>query len=183
MEQSAPRTKNVIEIQIEEIDQLFDTLDPLPFRERDLDKDAEDFIVGWAREFSPARPIQILIHLPRAEAESGHARDLVHGMNRYFNERAEQIGRDIREMFRVGRQSLVIGVTVLAVCVLATQLVGSFVSNAEAARFVEEGLLILGWVANWRPIEIFLYDWWPLMRRKRLYERLGAAEVKLAPTD
>jgi hypothetical protein len=25
---------------------------------------------------------------------------------------------------------------------------------------IEESLLIFGWVANWRPIEIFLSDWW-----------------------
>jgi hypothetical protein len=46
---------------------------------------------------------------------------------------------------------------------------------------VEESLLILGWVANWRPLEIFLYDWWPLTRRRDLYRRLAAAAVELRP--
>lgn len=36
---SAP---TAIEIKVEEVSQLFNTLDPFPFRERDLDKDAED---------------------------------------------------------------------------------------------------------------------------------------------
>ena len=48
-------------------------------------------------------------------------------------------------------------------------------------RLVEESLLILGWVANWRPLEIFLYDWWPLARRRDLYRRLAAAAVELRP--
>lgn len=34
-------------------------------------------------------------------------------------------------------------------------------------------------VANWRPIEIFLYDWWPLARRRDLFRRLAAAKVEL----
>jgi phosphoglycolate phosphatase-like HAD superfamily hydrolase len=58
--------QNAIELRIEEISQLFDSLDPFPFRERDLDKEAEEFIVGWARELSLDRPIKIVVHLLRA---------------------------------------------------------------------------------------------------------------------
>jgi hypothetical protein len=32
-------------------------------------------------------------------------------------------------------------------------------------------------VANWRPLEIYLYDWWPIRRRIRLYERIAGAQV------
>ena len=41
--------QDVIELRVDKIAQLFHSLDPYPFRERDLDKDAEDYIVGWAR--------------------------------------------------------------------------------------------------------------------------------------
>ena len=37
---------NTIEIRLSSIEQLFDTLDPSPFREKDVDKDVEEFIVG-----------------------------------------------------------------------------------------------------------------------------------------
>ena len=43
-------TDEVIELRVDEIAQLFHTLDPFPFRERDLDHKAEEFIIGWARE-------------------------------------------------------------------------------------------------------------------------------------
>jgi len=39
--------------------------------------------------------------------------------------------------------------------------------SAPASTFgeiVAEGLLILGWVAMWRPMETLLYDWWPVRR-------------------
>jgi hypothetical protein len=32
----------------------------------------------------------------------------------------------------------------------------------------------------WRPLEIFLYDWWPILGEKRLHERLARAEVRIA---
>jgi hypothetical protein len=51
----------------------------------------------------------------------------------------------------------------------------------EFGWIVQQSVLILGWVANWRPLEIFLYDWWPLARRRDLYSRLAAAQVVLQP--
>jgi hypothetical protein len=170
---------NEIQVQVEEIAQLFDTLDPFPFRERDLDKDAEEFIVGWAREFPRNQPIKIIIHVPEDELKNEQAKHLSPALARYFNYRAEITGRDLNELFRVGRQSLLIGVTVLAVCVLVSRAITAALGSGNVSRFVEEGFIILGWVANWKPLEIFLYDWWPLARRRDLYRRLAAANVEL----
>jgi hypothetical protein len=33
---------------------------------------------------------------------------------------------------------------------------------------IRESLLIGGWVAMWRPMEILLYDWWPIRAEARL---------------
>jgi hypothetical protein len=75
---------------------------------------------------------------------------------------------------------MAIGLTVLSFSVITSQTVVSL-APGPIGRVVEESLLIFGWVANWRPIEIFLYDWWPIVRRRNLYQRLSAAHVKLRP--
>jgi len=31
----------------------------------------------------------------------------------------------------------------------------------------------------WKPMQTFLYDWWPLRREWRLFERLAAARVEV----
>ena len=50
----------------------------------------------------------------------------------------------------------------------------------EWSRIVDEGLLILGWVAMWKPLELLLYDWWPGLRKKRTYDFLeGTAATEL----
>ena len=175
----AQDTAGIIEVQVEAITQLFDTLDPFPFRERDLDKDAEEYIVGWAREFPRNQPITIVIHAPANELQSESARELAPALGRYFSYRADVVGRDLNELFRIGRQSLLIGLTVLAVCVLIARGATTVLGSGNVSRFVEEGLIILGWVANWKPLEIFLYDWWPLARRRDLYRRLAVAKVEL----
>ncbi len=37
-------------VRVAELRQLFNAIDPSPFRERDLDPRAEEFIVEWARD-------------------------------------------------------------------------------------------------------------------------------------
>lgn len=170
-----------IEIQVKEIAQLFDMLDPYPFRDRDIDKDAEQFIVSWAREFPRNVPLRILVHLPKSEAESQAARELGPALASYFQHRADGVARDLKELFRIGRISLAIGIIVLAVCIFSGRVAVRAMGETELSSFISEGLLLLGWVSNWRPIEIFLYDWWPMSRRCALYRRLVAAKVELAP--
>ncbi len=177
---------NSIELRVDNIAQLFHTLDPFPFRERDLDREAEEFIVGWARELAADRAIRILVHFPETEAQTKAARELKEAFRRYFSDHAGASQREIKELFRIGRRSLGIGVTILVICLLSAHLVGGYLIDTPFRRLVEESFLILGWVANWRPLEIFLYDWLPLARKRDLYRRLAAATVELktyaAPT-
>jgi hypothetical protein len=77
--------------------------------------------------------------------------------------------------------SLVIGVLVLAVCVAGAQYANVLMGEGPLVTVTRESLLILGWVANWRPLEIFLYEWWPIARRRNLYRRLSSANVELRP--
>lgn len=170
-----------IEVQVERVSQLFHTLDPFPFRERDLDKEAEEFIVGWARELPQTQPLKIIVHLPKEEASTENARELGNAMRQYFQYRAQEMTGELRELFRIGRWSLAIGLSALAISVFLSRLVFTYVGRDDFGRYLNEGILILGWVANWRPMEIFLYEWWPITRRRRLYRRLAVAQVELAP--
>ena len=170
---------NLIELRVDKLAQLFHTLDPFPFRERDLDKEAEEFIVGWARELAADLTIRIIVHFPETEAQTKAARELREAFRRYFSDHASATQREIKELFRIGRRSLGIGVTILIICLLSAHLAGSYLAESPLRPMVEESFLILGWVANWRPLEIFLYDWLPLARRRDLYHRLAAATVEL----
>ena len=183
--QTSPAAKKqpsgTIELRVEELSQIFDTLDPYPFRERDLDKDAEAFIVGWARELPRRLPLQIIVHLPKSEAETRQAGVVGEAIKRYFISRADAARSELKELFRIGWRSLGIGICVLAACLLLGQFISGRLGTGYPARFFDESLIILGWVANWRPIEIMLYDWLPISRRLNLYRRLGRADVALKP--
>jgi len=44
---------------------------------------------------------------------------------------------------------------------------------------VREGLVIIGWVAMWRPLDIYLYRWWPRYRLGKIYHRLSTMPVEI----
>lgn len=174
-------TQSVIEVRVDEVSQLFNTLDPFPFRERDLDADAEEYLVSSARELPVSDVIRIVVHLPKAEVETQKAKELEFALTRYFGYRADSISRELKELFRTGRLSLVIGLAVLATCIIGGRLAVRQLGASEFALFIQESLILLGWVANWRPIEIFLYAWWPVVRQRNLYRRLANAKIELRP--
>jgi hypothetical protein len=41
--------------------------------------------------------------------------------------------------------------------------------------------LIIGWVAMWQPITVFLYELWPIIRLKRIYEKISTMEIEVLP--
>lgn len=172
---------SVIELQVEKVGQMFDTLDPMPFREKDLDREAEDYIVGWARELPRKVPIRIVIHMPASEASGEHAQLLGQAVGRYFNYRADTLTKDLKELFRIGRYSLCVGLVVLGACLTSGRIIMRALWPGEFGALFNEGFIILGWVANWRPIEIFLYDWWPIVRHRNILRRLADAEIVINP--
>jgi hypothetical protein len=171
-------TAQPIELRLSELRQLFNDMDASPFSRRDLDPRAEEFIVSWAREFPQKAPLSLRVHLdgsPGRPDEGVLLGDAIHG---FFQERAEASRRTLRDLFRVGRTSLIIGLGFLAVTVGASDLIAN--RSHGLAETVRQGLAIVGWVALWRPLEIFLYDWWPIRARIRLAERLAVMPVEVS---
>jgi hypothetical protein len=174
---SAPAS-SVIEVRVAELRQLFNSIDPSPFRERDLDPRAEAFIVEWARELPHDAPLALLVHLERACGPEDEAAMLGEAIHEYFKQRALGSRRQLRELFRRGRISLAIALGFLAAALAASDLIGNL-SERALAPVLREGLLIVGWVAMWRPLEVFLYDWWPVRAEARLSERLSRMPVRI----
>jgi hypothetical protein len=169
-----------IELHVSTVHHLFDSLDPAPFRERDLDPKVERYIVESARELPPRQPLALVVHLSRIG--DGDAALLQRAIREYFEQRAVAERRALRHLLRIGRISLAIGLLVLAVAMVLGDLVSGLVGRYDYGEIIAHSLLIGGWVALWRPLEIFLYDWWPIRAEARLYDRLSAMPVRLAGT-
>ena len=160
-----------IEMRLSRLAQLFNSLDPSPFHERDLDHDAEEYIIGSAEEIARQRPLRLVIHLPADQVPQSGPHDLGETIHNYFSYRAAHEERRLRTLFRDGRIALVTGLIFLLCCMVLRELAFSFEPGA-VSDIVGEGMLIIGWVAMWRPLEIFLYEWVPIRRRCRILAKL-----------
>lgn len=173
----------LIELRLQSLEQLFDPFDPFPIPTRDLSRTAEEFVVGWAREFQRDAKLCIRVYLPREAVVGADVDGLRSAIASHFLYRARRTRSDMREQIRIAQLSLLVGVCVLGACIGIRQGLREMASSNTIAGFVSEGAAIVGWVANWRPIEILLFEWWPLARRRRLFERLAAAPVEVLGFD
>ena len=60
-----PSKCSVIEVHVGELKQLFDAIDPSPFRDRDLDPKAAEFIIGWAKDLPHDAQLALVVDLDR----------------------------------------------------------------------------------------------------------------------
>jgi hypothetical protein len=165
-----------IEINVRNMVQLFNTMDPSPFKEKDIDRDAEEFIVSWVREYPVADAVELVIYLKEFPPEQNPQPVIEQAMQHYFEERARINRLELRRLFKEGRQSLLIGLVFLAGCLALSNLIGEQTPGTGPA-LIRESLTIAGWVAMWKPMQVYLYDWWPMRRRGRIFEKLSRASV------
>lgn len=170
----------LIELSLNRIDQLYNSFDPSPFHEKELDSDADAYIVSAVREIGADKPIKLVIDLPPDELKAPGAADIERAIRNHYAYRLQTARRDLRHELRRGRTSVVIGLLFLAACMIGREVSLTFVPSA-IQRILSEGLLIIGWVAMWGPLEVFLYGWWPIVGRARIFERLAVVEVELVP--
>ena len=173
-----PRDSRVIEARVAELRQLFNAIDPSPFRQRDLDPRAEEFIVDWSRDFPVHAQLALLVYLERAPGRADEAVVLRDAIHEFFGARAARTRRRLRELFQRGRISLAIGLTCLALSIGIGDALAAFLPGSRWTEIVRESLLIGGWVAMWRPLEVSV-RLWPIRAEVRLCDRLRRMPVRI----
>ena len=174
-----PLKCSVIEVHVGELRQLFNSIDPSPFRNKDLDPKAEEFIVGWARDLPRDATLALVVDLDREAGLPDEAAVLRDAVHEFFSQRGQAFRRRLRELLRLGRTSLVIGLVALASAIALGDFLAGLMKGSRIGEIVREGFTIGGWVSMWRPLEIFLYDWWPIRAEARLSDRLAAMPVRI----
>jgi hypothetical protein len=169
---------NVLEIYLPDIRRLFNSMDPAPFHERDLDPNAADYILEWAEELRRKGPLALVVKLGTPLGPGDDAAAVERSVREHFQRRAAATRRRLRDMLRVGRYSLLIALLLIGPIIVVAESAAQMVETERYAALIENSLVIGAWVALWRPLEVFLYDWWPVRAEARLYDRLGALEVR-----
>jgi hypothetical protein len=171
-------------VKLRSVSQLFHTLDPSPFRERDLANEAEAYIVDQAEELPAHVQVEIVLFLPAEELSRSVPSEIASAVREHFRLQSRHASREMRELFKTGRLSLLVGFVILSICLLLGLFFAQKLGEGPLPDILRETFLILGWVAIWKPSDIFLYAWPPLAWRRTLLRRLAQAgvQIKAAPS-
>lgn len=166
-----------IDIRLRSARQLFDGRDPAPFRERDLDEGAVDYIVDCAEETPARKPLKLVVWL--TEKTTFLPDDtLLEAIRAHFRNLEARLSSDIRKHVRQGQLNLLLGLMALAGFLTLSRLC-ALLEAGMVRDVLREGFSIIAWVAMWRPVERLLYDWGPLVQERRLVRRIVQAELEV----
>lgn len=163
-----------IELRIRRLEQLFDSLDPAPFHAKALDRNADAYLLESAGEHGARQPLIIAIHAPPAVED--HLADITSAIHTHFSLAHQQAERRHRHRRRIGRIALSMGLATLAAVLLLRHWVESI--GGPIGEVLAEGLLILAWVALWRPIETIGFDSWESREERRLLSMLSRVPTR-----
>ena len=160
--------------------QLFNSYDPAPFHEKELDTAAEHYIVDTIRDFPKKTAFRIIIYLPPDIASTERAQKIPQAIHNHFEYKMLVQDRKFRERFRHGRFTLLIGLSFLAIALFARQTI-SHINNLLYAQIFADALLIIGWAVMWEPITVLLYELWPIIQQKNTYEKISTMDIGVLP--
>lgn len=168
-----------IQIHVKTVQQLFEFKDPSPFWERDLDSSFANYLVSSAYELrrDTTKAFRISIQIDESEKDLSEV-NIDTALKSYFNYQIDNKRREFKRTLKTARIFLLVGLLSLSICLVLAQ--GLTHINSEAIRTsLREGVIIFGWVSLWKPLEVFLFDWYPIYDQIKLYRQLNASEVEV----
>lgn len=169
--------KHNIDIRVHSARQLFDGRDPAPFRERDLDQNAVEYVIESAEDAPAGSKFQLVVWITDETSPISDA-TIQQAVQSHFDYLLARLDRTLHKHVRQGQIKFLVGFSVLTAFLTLSRLM-DVLPDGTVRRVVQEGLSIVAWVAMWRPLEVLLYDWWPLLVERRLLRRIRAADVSV----
>ncbi|QQR81282.1 MAG: hypothetical protein IPJ69_03870 [Deltaproteobacteria bacterium] len=169
--------KTCIDIRLRSPLQLFDLRDPAPFHERDLDEDAVQYLTAAAEDIPFSQPLKIAFSFSESTEKDPTQKEVIAtAVQNHFDYEIDFLRLQMKRTRKKGMAFMVIGLTLLVICLTLSQIVNTF-PDFLMKPVLYEGFLIGGWVAMWRPIDLLLFDWWPMMEKMKYLKKLASAEV------
>jgi len=165
-----------LDLRVRDVGQLFDNRDPMPFLERDLDDEVALYLTECAADLGRPDPLRVVLWVEQSALSEA---EVAAAFRKHFEYELGRARRKLRVSMRTARNGLLVGLTVMVVLLVTSEVLIMRLTPGDARTVLHDGLVIVSWVALWRPIELVLFDLWPVRERRRLLERLRDAEVVL----
>src|SRR5688500_7956138 len=139
---SVAPSRSIIKMHLRKLEQLFDSLDHSPFREKDLDRDAEEYIVDSMKEFPAKAQCELVIYIDQPVGVQEERHVIAEAIHVHFARRALVLRQNLRQLLRRGSINLAIGLSFLVTFFLLGQLIRRIMGETQWAFLLRESLLI-----------------------------------------
>lgn len=164
-------------LELNDVDQLLTAPDSLFYGKRRLNPDAEEIIIEEATMAASNDHIHLKIHLHKDEI--GRKDEISIAIQQHFTYRRKKSERQVRKVLQLGWRSLLLSIVFLGLLVSMTLVIIKLLPEGGLSITFREILIILGWVALWRPADLLLYEWRPFKREVNLFRKLEQCKVEI----
>jgi hypothetical protein len=175
MANAGPQTPEFA-IRLDSIDQLFWGFEAGPVAKRTLSGDARWYLLDEWERVRDAEPSHLTVYAPesdRADTDEDAVREAIWTSLR---KSSGPLGR-IDPLSRQEKVSAWIGVAVLLACVWASTAMDQLTDNL-VVQGLSQGILLVGWVALWRPAERFVVEVVPHVFNRRRFAEFADIDVR-----
>jgi hypothetical protein len=165
-------------IRVDSLSELFWEFDARPVAERTLSGDARWYLLDEWDRLRPARPTCLTIYAPAGERSETDEEAVRIAIRRSLHKAAGPLRR-VDPLSRQERIAARIGIAVLfASIVVSTALDRG--SDDVLVEGLSQGILVLGWVALWRPAERVVVEVFPHFFNRRRIGEFADIDVRFA---
>lgn len=171
------KSEHAIRLKVTNIEGLFDSQDPQALPARRLNSEWLEYIFEIMNDKPGKGPVNLMI-TANTIGPDFKIGELPEVLREEFKNYDKFLRRRLKENFRVGRISLGLTLFPLIICIFLSEAT-LFLNLGIFQQAFREGFLIIGWVALWRPVEILLYDWWPIAENRRKIKRILLGRIEI----
>ena len=164
-------------LKLENVDKILIAPREVFYGKRMLNHNAEEFLIEEAEKHPSRSAIYLKVYLPPDALN--RAQEIEAAVHQHFTYRKNKSLRQLNRTLQFGWTSLLIAIVFLSLLVFFTLLVIRRIPEGGLSIIFREILIILGWVALWRPADLLLYEWRQFKRDAGLFERLAQCRIEV----
>jgi hypothetical protein len=163
-------------IRLSSIEQLFWDFDARPVAKRTLSGDARWHLLDEWERVRQAEPSHLIIYAPESDRESTDEDAVREAIWSSLRKSSGPLRR-IDPLSRQEKVAAWIGIAVLLVCVIASTAMDQATDDL-IVQGLSQGILLVGWVALWRPAERFVVEVVPHVFNRRRFAEFADIDVR-----
>lgn len=177
------RKSEHIELRLEALQDLLDAPEPRPLEGRFEERTGVERILDRLRSRNTGRLESLSARFLVEEMPGPGTRERVDAaLKALWRYQDERLGEEIVTIRRDGIRALGKGSLFLLACMLVSAVASESTFLPDLLRsLISEGFIIAGWVGLWHPMELLLYEWWPVARDRRLYRLVANMTYSVEP--